>query len=211
MSRALVATVVAAGTLAAASPAVAADLTVQGTCFASGQELTVTGTAFTPGATVTLAGDATGTAVADATGAFTTTTTAPAVSGLEPQSVTVAAVDGANPANRATLRVSIVAAGFSSNFPVAGNPRARVRWRFVGFVPGRPVYAHLLLDGRLRGHHRFGVARGDCGTLTAHARRVPGVDRLTPGRWTLRVDQRRRYRPGTRGAIVRFRIRRAAS
>jgi hypothetical protein len=72
------------------------------------------------------------------------------------------------------------------------------------------VYAHFLLDGRVRGDYRFGVARGDCGTLTARAARIPGVRTLAPGRWTLKLDQRMTYRASTPGSVVRFSIVRRA-
>jgi hypothetical protein len=124
--------------------------------------------------------------------------------------VTVTAVDGLNPANVAILRLNVVHEAFGSNRPVAGRPRELTTWRFAGFVPGRPVYAHFLLDGRVRGDYRFGVARGDCGTLTARAARIPGVRTLAPGRWTLKLDQRMTYRASTPGSVVRFSIVRRA-
>jgi hypothetical protein len=58
----------------------------------------------------------------------------------------------------------------------------------------------------VRGSHRFGVARGVCGTLRVQASRIPGVARVTAGQWTLKLDQRRRYRPSTPGATTTFRI-----
>jgi hypothetical protein len=184
----------------------AADLTLRGTCFSSGQRIVVSGAQFTPSAPVTIAGDVTAAAQADPTGAFTAEIFAPTVAELGPRTVTVTAVDRLNPANTATLRLNVVHEAFGSNRPVAGRPHDITRWRFAGFVPGRPIYAHFLLDGRLRGDYRFGVARGACGTLTAHAARIPGVRTLAPGRWTLKLDQRMTYRDSTPGSVVRFSI-----
>jgi hypothetical protein len=188
----------------------AAELTVKGTCFAARQQVTVSGASFTPGAPVAIAGDVTAAAQADAAGTFTTAFTAPPVAELGPRLVTVTAVDRVNPANTATLRLKVVREAYGSNRPIAGRPQEITTWRFAGFAPDRPVYAHFLLDGRSRGDYRFGVARGDCGTLTARAPRIPGVPALVPGRWTLKLDQRMTYRERTPGSEVRFRIVRRA-
>ena len=202
--RMLAAAIVALLLLPAAAGA--ADLTVPGTCFASGQRLVLSGTSFTPGTPIAIAGDVTGTAQADAAGTFTTAIAAPPITELGPRVVTVTAVDRVNPANTSTLRMAVVREPFGSNRPVAGRPRAITTWRFAGFVPGRPIYAHFLLGGRPRGDYRFGVARGRCGTLAARAARIPGVRALAPGRWTLKLDQRKTYRDVTPGSVARFSI-----
>jgi hypothetical protein len=193
--------------LVPAAAADAADLTIAGSCFSSGQRIALTGTSFTPGAAVAIAGDvAAATAQTDPAGTFTTQIAAPPVPDLGPRTMTVTATDAANPANVTTLRLQVVREAFGSNRPVAGRPREITTWRFAGFVPARPIYAHFLLDGRSRGDYRFGVARGDCGTLTARAARIPGVRSLAPGRWTLKLDQRMTYRDSAPGSVVRFSI-----
>jgi hypothetical protein len=193
-------------TFLSAAVADAADLTMAGTCFSSGQRITVSGAQFTPSAPVAISGDVTGAAQADPAGTFSTEIVAPAVAELGPRTVTLTAVDQLNPVNTATLRLNVVHEAFGSNRPVAGRPRDVTTWRFAGFVPGRPIYAHFLLGGRSRGDHRFGVARGACGTLTARATRIPGVRTLAPGRWTLKLDQGMTYRDSTPGSVVRFSI-----
>jgi hypothetical protein len=197
---------VCACALAAPAASYAGSLTVAGTCFASGQRIAVSGTAFSPGGTVALGGRVAGAAQVNTAGEFATTVTAPAVTELGPQVVPVTAVDQANPANTATTQIRVVRQAFGSNLPVAGRPDEVTTWRFAGFATGRPIYAHFLLEGQVRGDHRFGVARGDCGTLTARAARIPGVAVLQAGRWTIRLDQRRTYRAGTPGSVARFRI-----
>jgi hypothetical protein len=194
--------------LVVAPAARAADLTVRGQCFAAGQRVVISGTAFTPGGPVAIAGDVTGAAQANTAGTFTTEITAPAVTELGPRTVTVTAVDRVNPANTATLRLPVVREAYGSNRPIAGRPNELTTWRFAGFVPRKPIYAHFVLDGRSRGDYRFGVAQGDCGTLTARAARIPGVRALQPGRWSLKLDQRMTYRESTPGSEVRFQIRR---
>ena len=193
-----------------AQSAAAASLTVSGTCYASGQQVALAGTTFTPLAAVAIGGAVTATGQADATGAFRMAIAAPPVAELGPRPMTITAVDGANPANPATLRLNVVHAAYGSNLPIAGRPRDMTTWRFAGFAPSRPIYAHFLLDGRARGDHRFGTARGDCGTLEVRAPRIPGVRSLAPGRWTLKLDQRKTYRESTPGSEVSFRIMRRA-
>jgi hypothetical protein len=206
LSRIGLAAAAIAGLLLAPAGARAAQLTATGTCFAARQRVVVLGTAFTAGAPVTIAGDVTGAAQADAAGVFTTEIAAPPVAELGPRLVTVTAVDRVNPANTATLRLKVIREAYGSNRPVAGRPREVTTWRFAGFAPGQPIYAHFLLDGRSRGDYRFGVAEGDCGTLTARAPRIPGVRALVPGRWTLKLDQRMTYREAAPGSEVRFRV-----
>lgn len=207
--RRLVVAVAAACVVALVAPAAsyAGSLTVTGTCFASGQRVAIAGTAFSPAGTVALGGGVVGgVAQVNTAGAFAATVTAPAVPELGPRIVPVTAVDQANPANSATTQIKVVRQAFGSNLPVAGRPDDVTTWRFAGFAAGKPIYAHFLLEGRVRGDHRFGVARGDCGTLTARAARIPGVTALQPGRWTIRLDQSRTYRAGTPGSVARFQI-----
>jgi hypothetical protein len=202
---------VSAALLLGPAAAHAGDLTAEGGCFASSQPVKISGTAFTPGAPVAITGAATGAAQADATGAFTTRITAPPIAGLGPKPVTVTALDRVNPANTATLRVQVVRDAFGSNLPIAGRPQDPTTWRFAGFAPGRAIYGHFLLGGRSRGDHRFGVARGTCGTLRVRAARIPGVRVLSPGLWTLKLDQHMSYRDSAPGSAVTFRIRRRAA
>jgi hypothetical protein len=206
--RALAAGLGAGALLAAPTAARAADLAATGTCFASGQRLTVAGTAFTPGAPIAIGGGATGAAQADAVGAWTTEIAAPTVTELGPKTFTLTVVDGANAANTANMRIRVVREAFGSNLPIAGRPTERTAWRFAGFAPGRPIYGHFVLGGRSRGDYRFGVARGDCGTLHVRAPRIPGVRDVRPGRWTLKLDQHLSYRATTPGSAVTFRIQR---
>jgi hypothetical protein len=195
----------AGGAAVAPAAAQAAGLTVTGTCFAAGEPVALSGSAFTPGAAVALGGAVTAAAQADALGTFAVQVPAPPVPGVMPRVATITAVDQGNPANTATLRLRVVRRAFGSNFPVAGRPQRRTTWRFAGFAPGRPIYGHFRLRGRPMGTHRFGVARGRCGTLVVRARHVP-VDRVRPGGWTLKLDQRAADRPGTPGSTAGFRI-----
>ena len=209
MRRSGVGAFVVVAVLSVPSGARAGDVTTVGRCFSSAQPLTLSGSAFTANARVAIAGDVTGSAQADASGAFSTTVTAPTVTELGPRTVTMIMIDQSNPANTATMRVRVVREPYGSNLPLAGRPRDTTTWRFAGFIPDRPIYGHFLLGGRLRGSHRFGVARGVCGTLRVRAARIPGVERVATGRWTLKLDQRRSFRRSGPGAVTTFRISRA--
>lgn len=186
-----------AGLAAPGSDAAASGLTItNGTCFAAGQPVALSGTGFTAGAPVTLGGATSAVVAADVAGAFTTTFLAPRVSaGLAPRTARLTAADGANARNSAPpVSFRVVRAGLDGNYAQAlnGPPAQRTTWRFAGFTPGRAIYGHLRSGGRARGTHRFGVARGACGTLAVRARRVP-FGGVVPGRWRLQVDQRRRW------------------
>lgn len=207
-ARRLVPVAVAVAVLALPAGAGAADLTVRDQCFAAQQHVVISGTSFTPGAPVTISGDVAGAAQANDAGIFTTELITPAMTGLGPKTLKLTAVDGVNPANTATVRLRVVREAYGSNRPIAGRPDEVTTWRFAGFAPDRPVYAHFLLDGRARGDYRFGVAQGICGTLTAHAARIPGVRTLQPGHWSLKLDQRMTYRESAPGSEVTFQIRR---
>ncbi|MEA2246673.1 MAG: hypothetical protein QOH46_1202 [Solirubrobacteraceae bacterium] len=188
-------------------PGRAGDTTVPGTCFAAGQRVVVNGVAFTPGAPVTISGAATGAAQAGPTGAFTTQIVAPPVRRLGPVRMTLVMTDGANPANVTTVALDVVRQAFGSNLPLAGEPNETTTWRFAGFLPDRPIYGHFVLGGRSHGDHRFGMARGGCGTLTTRAERIPGVRDLRPGAWTVKLDQRRTYRESAPGSTHSFPVR----
>jgi hypothetical protein len=104
----------------------AAQLTLNGTCFAARQRLVISGTAFTPSAPVSIAGDVTGAAQADAAGRFTTEITAPAVTELGPRAVTVTVVDRVNPANTApTARSRAARASSRRGGSPASSPAGR--------------------------------------------------------------------------------------
>jgi hypothetical protein len=197
---------VAAATLLAGAPgAPAADVAVELACFQTGQQMTVTGSSFTPGTPVAITGDVTGSAQADALGRWSTQVVVPAVRGVEPVRRELAAIDVANPANVARVSFLAVRRAYDSNVPVRGRPADHTTWRFAGFIPDRPIFGHFRLRGRPMGDIRFGRARGTCGALTVRARRLP-VHRIVGGRWTLKLDQRRRYSPGEPGATYRFRV-----
>jgi hypothetical protein len=199
-----------AGALAAPASAQAASIAVQAPCFVSGQPVPVAGSGFTPNTPITLNGDASGSATSDPGGAFSAPLIAPAVTTIAPKTVTVNASDPANPANAATVSFPVVKGVYVSNVPINGRPAEKTTWRFAGFQSGGPVYGHFRLNGRTERNYRFGTAQGACGTLVAHAARVP-VRNLLAGMWTLQLDQSPHYAGASPHRTFRFRIYRSAA
>ncbi len=91
-----------------------------------------------------------------------------------------------------TLRILTAPLAFSAR-PRQARPSATVTFRFSGFVPGRPIYAHYLYRGKVRARTRMGVAAGPCGTLTARRDQIPVRD-AQAGVWRIQFDQRRSFR-----------------
>jgi hypothetical protein len=71
--------------------------------------------------------------------------------------------------------------------------KAKRTWRFSGWVPGKPLYAHYRHEGRTYGNRRFGVPTGPCGYLKTKAPLLP-VKVKHAGRWTVWVDQSKTYK-----------------
>ena len=77
--------------------------------------------------------------------------------------------------------------------PAGAEPRAVVTWAGRGFTGAGPVFAHYVRDGRSRRTQRLGAPRGACGSFRARRRQFP----FSPprGKWTIQIDQQRRYAP----------------
>lgn len=191
--------------LLAPATAQAATLTVGGACFAAGGTVPVTGAGFTPGVDVTVGGDGFATATADATGAFTATVRAPFVAGAVPETFTLVAEESMNPASTATVRFPVVRDAFYVEANLNGNPRGTVRWHFAGFPTGKSIYGHFRFRGKTLRNHRFGRAKGPCGTLSARAKRLP-VKKLRYGTWKLKFDTRKSYSAKSAGRLGTIRI-----
>jgi hypothetical protein len=182
----VLAAALAAALAAPASAAAAPALSVQGSCFSAKTPVAVTGTGFTPGASVNITGDASGFVVADASGNFVEELTMPFYDKAKPRTISVTATESQNAAQTAATSFPIVADVFTVEANLNGNPRSRITWRFAGFRTGETIYGHFRHPKSKR-NYRFGVAKGDCGTLTVRARRLP-VPRILNGLWRLRFD-----------------------
>jgi hypothetical protein len=205
----VLAAALAAALAAPASAAAAPALSVQGSCFgatppkgASFATAPLTGTGFTPGASVSFGGDVTGFVVADERGAFQHALRLPFYDRATPRTLEVTATEDQNAAQTAATSFPIVADVFTVEANLNGNPRSRITWRFAGFRTGETIYGHFRHPKSKR-NYRFGVAKGDCGTLTVRARRLP-VPRILNGLWRLRFDHSPVFsakEPGRTGSI----------
>jgi hypothetical protein len=65
------------------------------------------------------------------------------------------------------LRVKAAPLTFSAT-PRRTDPSSTVTFRFSGFTPDQPIFAHYRFNGRLRATVRMGVASNPCG--------VPRID-----------------------------------
>ena len=82
----------------------------------------------------------------------------------------------------------------------------RVRMHGRGFLLPKPIWAHYVFRGKVRKTVRLvRRPRGDCGRFSVRRRQIPIV-RPHPGRWTLQVDQQRRYSEKPQSAFVPVRI-----
>jgi len=214
LRRSLVATAVAvpavmalAPALAGAAPLIAADAicvrpvqTPQGGL--SAPPLTVTGSGFGPGANVTLRRGARSiSGVANPDGTISATLSVlDLLTGTKPLSrpFTVVAEDaggaGGNPpaqgvSNEIRLRAAPLA--FSAS-PKRAKPSAQVTFKLSGFEPGRVIYAHYRLNGRVRANVAFGRASNPCGLLTARRRQIP-VPNPATGLWRVQFDHNKKF------------------
>jgi hypothetical protein len=109
------------------------------------------------------------------------------------------------PANSVSATSKVTALSLTLT-PAQAPPSRKVRFRGRGFTARGAVWAHYLHRGRLRKTVRL-VRRtsGDCGAFDVRRRQIP-VTRPLTGRWTLQVDQQRRYALQPDSVFVRLSI-----
>ena len=173
----------------------------------STESVRVAGTGFTPNVPVDIelsTGRVWPGLMTDATGALPGwRLPAPYVAGGS-KAFTVKVTEQANPAQTvsATARVTRLTVAVR---PRASAPTRKVRFTGSGFTADAPVYAHYVRRGKVRRTVRL-VKRpaGTCGRVDVRRRQFPFLPRA--GRWTIRVDQDRRYRTTARTPSVRLRV-----
>jgi hypothetical protein len=198
--------------LAAAAPqaAQAAELAPLNPCYRSvdsrtRETMTVLGKGFTPGEQVSAAID--GVVVDTATvlpnGEVQGQVTAPyRERGEAPFTLTLTEVG--QPANWASAASRVAALAFRLK-PRRKAPSQRVRFIGRGFTDGEFVYAHYVRKGKLRKTVLLGAAQGPCGRIDVRRRQIP-IERPATGRWTLQVDNQKRYSTQPVGVFVRWAI-----
>jgi hypothetical protein len=195
--------------LMATAPAGAASVAVNGTCFIEQEQIGASGAGFTPGAQVAFAFDGVAAEFGSAslTGSIFQQLTAPTLDdGLLVHTFNLTATDQNNPANVGSVPVIVTRFGAAIH-PAQAPPGRRVKFAIRGMPPGKQVYLHYVLHGRVRLTVALGTPAGPCGTLNVKRRYFP-IHRPAAGTWSLQFDQRKRYssttRPAIRGRVLLF-------
>jgi hypothetical protein len=199
-------TVAIAAGLAAAAPAGAASIAVNGACFLDSDTITISGSGFTPGAPITYAFDgvtqANGTA--DLSGNVAQQIPAPVLP-IEAVVTTynLTATDQTNLQNVGSTQVTVTKLTASLS-PQKARPRRKVKFNIRGMPPAVTVFLHYVFRGRSRATVTLGRPDAPCGTLTKRRRFFP-FDHPSVGIWTFQFDNNRRYsaksRPAIRGKV----------
>ena len=90
------------------------------------------------------------------------------------------------------LRVKAAPLSFSAT-PKRTKPSNTVTFRFSGFTPDQPIYAHYRFRGHLRATVRMGLASNPCGLLTARRHQIPVRDPQV-GLWRIQFSQREAFK-----------------
>lgn len=104
---------------------------------------------------------------------------------------TVSLTEQGNAANSVTATAKTSALGVTMTPENPESVTDKVRFKGLGFLARRPVYAHYLRKGRLRKTVRMTRTTGECGAWEAHRRQFP-LRRVRRGRWSIRFDQYRK-------------------
>lgn len=174
----------------------------------SSEPISLTGTGFTPGAAVDLLldGNAAGRTTAGSDGSIVGALNAPFQRTGE-REFTVSASEAGRPPVSLTSRVSALMVTVS---PKRAKSTHRVTFTGRGFTdPTLPVYMHYTLRGRHRKTVKLARPAGPCGTFKVRRRQFP-MRRPAVGRWTLRIEQEKRFRaqPVKPYAVVDVEVRR---
>jgi hypothetical protein len=216
------ATALACGvSVAAPALASAATVSVDHKCYRPGQTTQVTGEGYTPGGEVALsftlhgASGGMGSDVlltqADSAGRIAMNTFGPVLPPNEsPALVDLAATDQEQAQQSAPPPVSTQF--ILENFEVYVSPWNRgiarpgrsAQFEMRGFTleTGRTLYAHYVLNGRLRKTVAVGRLTGACGELSKSARQFP-FRPVPAGIWSIKLDASRRYPNRSVGHLYR--------
>jgi hypothetical protein len=196
--------------LAAAAPADAASIALNGACFLESDTIAVNGSGFTPGAAVSYAFDGVtqATGNADAAGNVAQQVPAPVLPiDSEVSTYNLTATDQSNLQNVGTIQVTITKLTASLS-PEKAPPRRKIKFNVRGMPPAVTLYLHYVFHGRSRATVTLGRPDAPCGTLTRRRRFFP-FDHPNVGIWIFQFDNKRRYssssRPAIRGRVQIYR------
>jgi hypothetical protein len=194
---------------AAAAPAAAATIQTLpcnvDTRVVGAKTVPLVGTGFTPGGVVTIQTNSAGTpspallasAQADAAGNFTTMASPPLFNRFnsQEQAFNLIATDQSNPTVLAVAQFQQVRLGYVTN-PANGRPTRRATHTVRGFPIGKAVWLHFRYHGKTRRNVSLGVTQAPCGKAERRMALLPTRSRR--GRWTVYVDQQRRFSSATK-------------
>jgi hypothetical protein len=171
------------------------------------ERLDLAGNGYTPGALVDVSFD----------GKLDRTIQADAAGNLPPQILkspyraggegpfTLTAAEQGNPLNAVTLASRTTALALRVR-PREAEPQRRVRFTGRGFTEQRAVWAHYLHKGKVRKTVRIKRRIANpCGQFSVRRKQIP-IKRPKTGKWTLQVDQQRRYSRAPDSVFVRVTI-----
>jgi hypothetical protein len=171
------------------------------------ERLDLAGNGFTPNALVDLSFDGTldRTVQADAAGSLPPQVMKSPYRARGEGPFTLTAAEQGNPLNAVTLASRTTALALRVR-PREARPQRRVRFRGRGFTDQKAVWAHYLHKGKVRKTVRL-KRRIDnpCGSFSVRRRQIP-IKRPETGKWTLQVDQQRRYSRAPDSVFVRVTI-----
>lgn len=211
-----IALLVLAGALASApAPARAAPaaptVSLNQRCYANARSnapMTVSGAGWTAGDTVQISGaEEPLTATVGPDGTFTEPALAPSGNfGLRQESRTLSVTETdattGQPVGGATAQVSFLVTDLAVSISPQNAPfNRKVTFRFSGFTPGRPIYAHYLHGRRVVARQRLGTASGPCGLLKKRALQYPG-GHPRARRYTVQFDDALHYKRHTLPRVV---------
>jgi hypothetical protein len=91
------------------------------------------------------------------------------------------------------LRLRAAPLAFSAS-PERARPSARITFRFSGFTPDTPIWAHYRYKGSVRANVRLGLASNPCGLLTVRRKQIP-VSNAGIGLWSVQFDHNPKFSP----------------
>lgn len=177
---------------------------------ATGQAITenvaVGGRGFTPNSLVDVSIDGVVTvsgAQVDAAGNLPGFVKAPYVKTGE-RNFSITITEQGNPAQTVTATSKVTALRVDVR-PTRARPSSRITFSGRGFTgPRRAVWAHYVKGNRVKKSVKLAVSSGPCGTFKVKRRQFP----FNPGtgRWTVQMDQQKRYSKKPNSVFVRLRI-----
>ena len=115
--------------------------------------------------------------------------------------MTITLVERGNPANTLTLQTRVTALAVTLK-PKRAATSDLIRFRGRGFTRQKPIWAHYVFDGRARKTVRFATRPATaCGTFSVRRPQIP-ILRPRAGKWTLQVDQQKRWSPSPNSVFV---------